>query len=206
MQELRSTEILDKEIRAEAQRKADKILKNADTECEKILSSVDERVAEAKKEKEIFYNKKLSILENDQAASIPLEKQRFEVSFIQDSLAKQMNEYLSSLSEEKRIDLILNQFNLELLKDKKLNAFVYGFDLNFTKKVLTEKFGSNLLNCEKTEFGKIVTEEDCSLENKAGIILESEDKQYRCRLSLSEVVNNLFNKYRAELSDALFSL
>lgn len=205
MQELRSTEILDKEIRAEAQRKADKILKNADAECEKILSSVDERVAEAKKEKELFYEKKLSILENDQAASIPLEKQRFEVSFIQDSLAKQMNEYLASLSEEKRIDLILNQFNLELLKDKKLNAFVYGFDLGFAKKVLDKKFGSNLLKCEKTEFGKIVTEEDCSLENKAGIILESEDKLYRCRLSLSEVVNNLFNKYRAELSDALFN-
>jgi len=205
MQELRSTEILDKEIRAEAQRKADKILKNADAECEKILSSVDERVAEAKKEKELFYEKKLSILENDQAASIPLEKQRFEVSFIQDSLAKQMNEYLASLSEEKRINLILNQFNLELLKDKKLNAFVYGFDLGFAKKVLDKKFGSNLLKCEKTEFGKIVTEEDCSLENKAGIILESEDKLYRCRLSLSEVVNNLFNKYRAELSDALFN-
>ena len=43
MEELRSTEILEKEIQSDARRKAEKILKNADADCEKILSSVETR-------------------------------------------------------------------------------------------------------------------------------------------------------------------
>lgn len=205
MQELRSTEILDKEIHADAQKKADKILKNADFECQKILSSVEERVKEAEEEKKSFYAKKISALEKDQAASIPLEKQRFEVSFIQSELSKRMNEYLASLSEEKRMELIFNQFDSKLFDALKFNVFVYGFDVEASKQYLSKKFGSRLLTCEKTEFGKIIAEEDCNLEKKEGFIIESEDKQIRCRLSLSEVVGNVFNKYRAELADALFN-
>ena len=34
MQELRSTEILDKEIQTDARKKADKLLKKADADCE----------------------------------------------------------------------------------------------------------------------------------------------------------------------------
>lgn len=205
MQELRSTEILDKEIHADAQKKADKILKNADIECQKILSSVEERVKEAENEKKLFYSKKISALENDQAASIPLEKERFEVSFIQSQLSKCMNEYLASLSEEKRMEIIFSQFDTSLFEKLKFNVFVYGFDLKEAKKYLSKKLGSNLLSCEKTEFGKIVAEEDSGLEKKEGFIIESEDRQIRCRLSLSEVVGNVFNKYRAELADALFN-
>ena len=41
MQELRSTEILDNEIRAEARRKAENVLKRADEECAQILAGVD---------------------------------------------------------------------------------------------------------------------------------------------------------------------
>ena len=52
MEELRSTEILDKEIEADARKKADKILKNADSEAEKILADVETRVKEAKEQKE----------------------------------------------------------------------------------------------------------------------------------------------------------
>lgn len=205
MQELRSTEILDKEIHADAQKKAEKILKNADLECGKILASVEERIKEAEKDKKLFYEKKISALEMDQAASIPLEKARFEVSFVQDQLSEKINEYLEALSDEKKMDLIFGQFDANLFEQKNFNAFIYGFDFETAKKYLGKKLGKYLINCEKTEFGKIITEDEFSLKNNAGIILESDDKMYRCRLTLSEVVTNLFNKYRAELADALFN-
>ena len=41
MEELRSTEILDKEIREDARRKANRILNNCVLECEKILEDVN---------------------------------------------------------------------------------------------------------------------------------------------------------------------
>lgn len=207
MQELRSTEILDKEIHADAVKKAEKILKKADEDCESILQSIDVNIAKAAAEKDDFYNKKIAAFEKDQNASIPLEKQRFEVSFIQESISKKINDYLKSLSEEKRISLVLKQIDsdFEFIKDKKLNAFVYGFDLKKIEKELSAKFGKSLAKCEKTEFGKISIEDEL-VELREGIILESEDKAFRCRLTLSEVIVQLLDKNRGALSAALFGV
>ncbi len=205
MNELRSTEILDKEIHDDAVKKAEKILQRADSECEKILASVDAGIQKASADKDEFYAKKLEAFEKDQTASIPLEKERFEVSFIQSEICKNINEYLNTLGEEKRIELVLKQFDFssEAVKDKKIRAYVYGFDVEKIKKVLTEKFGKNLTSCEKTEFGKISIEPEI-LEKPEGIILETEDKSLRLRLTLSEVISNLLDKYRGTLSEALF--
>ncbi len=50
MEELRSTEILDKEIRSDARKKAERILSKAEVDCQMILAEVDDRVENAKKE------------------------------------------------------------------------------------------------------------------------------------------------------------
>ena len=41
MQELRSTDILDKEIQADARKKAERMLQKTDRECEQLLASVE---------------------------------------------------------------------------------------------------------------------------------------------------------------------
>ena len=60
------------------------------------------------------------------------------------------------------------------------------------------------MKCEETKFGKIVLEDDYDLEKPEGILLESEDKSFRVRLTLSEIIGQLLDKNREELSDALF--
>jgi len=202
MQELRSTDILDKEIQADARKKAEKILKKAESDCAEILASVDVNIANAKAEKENFFASKLEAYEKDQKASIPLEKQRFEVSFTQNAILSKINKYLSSLSEEDCIKLASKNFDFNT--ERKLNAYVYGFKLETAKKYLEKNLGKNLLGCQETIFRKIVLEEDFGLDTPKGIILESEDKLYRCRMTLSEVIGQLLDTYRAELSDALF--
>ena len=47
-------------------------------------------------------------------------------------------------------------------------------------------------------------EDEIGLTLKEGIIIISEDNNYKCRLTLSEVVNHLLDKYRKELYNALF--
>jgi len=202
MQELRSTDILDKEILTDARKKAEKILKKADQDSAELLAKVEEDIASAKVQKEDFFNKKLDAYEKDQKNSIPLEKQRFEVSFIQSAVEAEINAYLSSLTEEKRLEIATKNF--DFAKDVKFNAYVYGFDLAEAKKFLTKKLGKNLLSCEETVFRKIVLEDECGLSKPEGIILESEDKSYRTRLTLSEVCGRLLNVNRIELADALF--
>lgn len=202
MQELRSSEILDKEIHSDAVRKTEKILKKADADCEAIVNSIEAAVQKDEADKAEFLAKKKAAFEKDQNASIPLEKERFLVSFVQKKIIQGINNYLEKLDEAKRIELVCKNFDFNI--EKNVNAYVYGFNMDNAKKVLTKKLGKKLLSCNETQFGKILLEDDCGLNKPEGIILESEDKSFRCRLTLSQVIDFLMDKNRAELSAALF--
>lgn len=202
MQELRSTDILDKEILADANKKAEKLLKKTDAECESLLNSLPEAIEKIKAEKQDFYSKKLESYENNQKASLPLEKQRFEVSFIQSAIQKNINKYFASLTDAKKMDIVCNKIALD--GSKKVNAFVYGFNLDEAKSFLSKKLGKNLLKCSETIINKIVPEESFGLENPQGIILEEENKEFRVRLTLSAIIENVIDNNRQELADALF--
>ena len=202
MQELRSTDILDKEIQADARKKAERMLAKADRECEQLVSSVDADIEKAVEDKKLFFEKKLAAYEKDRQAVVPLEKERFKVSFIQSAVIQNINKYLGGLSEEKRLALVARDFNFNT--DRKLNAYVYGFSLSGAKKFLTDKLGSKLLSVSETKFGAAILEDEIGLDKPQGIILESEAKDFRCLLTLSEVIEKLLDTNRAELSDTLF--
>ena len=204
MQELRSTEILDNEIRAEARRKAEKVLKRAEEECAQILAGVDKRIEEACAEKNEFYSKKLAAFEKDVTASVPLEKQRMSVSFVQKELIKAVNKYLEKLDEEKRLEMVLNSCDKAVFKDREFNAYVYGFDKDKAGNKLQSVLGIKPLSVNQTEFNRTIIEDDIGLEKNEGIILEATDKSMRCRLTLSQIVAGIMDKYRAQLTQALF--
>lgn len=206
MEELRSTEILDKEIEADARKRAESILRRTEEECKDILGSVKGRVESVKKERTEFYNKKTEAFENDQKNSIPLEKERFLVAYVQKAFSENINEYLGSMTQEKRIELVINRSKngIEILKDKKVNAYVYGFELAAAKKALEKVFGKNLVSCNKTEFNKLIVEDDLSLNYLEGIIVEAEDLTVRIRMTMSEIFSQIEDEHREELFNALF--
>ena len=202
MQELRSTDILDKEIQADARKKAERMLAKADSDCAKLLASVDTDIEKAAEEKQEFFAHKLDAFEKDRMAVVPLEKERFKVSFIQNAVIQNINKYLEALTEEKRLTLVSRDFDFNT--DRRLNAYVYGFSVSAAKKFLSSKLGDKLLSCTETKFGAVALEDEIGLANPQGIILESEDKNFRCRLTLSEVIEKLLDTNRAELSATLF--
>lgn len=204
MEELRSAEILDKEIQDDARKKAEKILRNADSQCDQILAQVESRLEEAKKEKEIYFNQKADQVKKDLDSSMPLEKSRFLVSYISSSIAKGINEYLKTLSSEKRFELavsLLNQFS-NLVSDRTFDAAVYGFDPAYVKSTLSSKVKIN--SCSSVEFAKSGSEAVDGIEIHEGVILLSEDKSVKIRLTLEEVITELIDKYRKELAVTLF--
>lgn len=202
MQELRSTDILDKEIQADARKKAERMLAKADRDCEQLLASVNSDIEKATEEKQQFFAHKLEAFEKDRQAVVPLEKERFKVSFIQNAVIQNINKYLEELSEEKRLELVARNFAFNT--DYRFNAYVYGFSADSAKKFLSSKLGDKLLSCSETKFGSTVLEDEIGLSKPQGIILESEDKNFRCRLTLSEVIEKLLDSNRAELSATLF--
>lgn len=206
MEELRSTEILDKEIQVSARKKAERILAKADEDCKALENSVEERVAKAKTEVEALFANKLNAIKKDSEASIPLEKQRLLVSFVQSEIVSHINEYLASLSEEKRIELVLKNaadILARLEDDAKVDAFIYGFDSKKAEKALKKLLGTKLSKVEETVYGKAALEESV-IDLKEGIILVTEDSKLKARFTLCEVVNAVLDKYREEMKDALF--
>jgi len=203
MEELRSTEILDKEIHADARRRAEEILKNADEECKAILDSLEEKVASAKKEKEEFYARKLSDFEGELNAAGPLERLRYEVQETNACVTKQLNAFLKSLSAEERLELVLQKLSEKVSSagDKKLKAYVYGFDVKKVEALLSKKLKNQLASVQKTEFGRFVIEEPLGIEIQEGIILESEDRLFRCRLTLCQIISELLDNYREALKN-----
>lgn len=214
MQELRSTEILDKEILNDAAKKAENIRKKTEDDVSQIIASVDDDVAAAEKDKEVYYSEKLLAFKKDKDAAAPLEKQRMKVSFIQTSMMSKINSYLSSLTEKKRLELVLSLLPSDYIirvveeseTENKLTAYIYGFDFNAAKTAINKEYKKVISGYKQVDFGEIVPEETYSLEkeNLKGIILESEDKNYRYRLTISEALGSVLDKDRAELAEALF--
>ncbi len=204
MEELRSTEILDKEIQSDARKKAERLLSKADIDCQMILAEVDERVEKAKKEISDKNEQKAASYEKQQNAALPLEKERFLVGFIQSAINKATDEFLEKMSEEQRLLLVLKPLekNSELFKSKKFDVSFYGFNENLVKKTLDKKL--DVESYSKTEFNKIIVEDDCGIEKKEGVIVESLDKSIRCRFTLSEIISEAQYEHRAELCNALF--
>ena len=205
MEELRSTEVLDKEIETDARKKAERILAKADSDGKALVADVAHRIEKFTEEKTAEYQKKTESYQADRDAVVPLEKERFLVSFMESAIIKAIDSYLEALGEEKRIALAVRRWNAykAVVASQKVNALVFGFDAARAEAAL-KKAGVPLVSCTSVAYEKSGDEGIDGLTFKEGIILETEDKMIRCRLTLSQIVGELETEHRAELAKALF--
>lgn len=207
MEELRSTEILDKEIQEDARKKAEKIIILSKEESQKIIDSVDDKINNTRKEKEQIYAEKKARFEKDSGASLPLEKQRYVVSFEEQAVTTAIQNYLTSLSKDKR-ELLLKNLLIKyklLLADKKVTIVCSGFEcsviLSLVSSVLDKK---NIISCEKMSNAQ---ENLLSNDGKNfidGFVIETEDHKIKCRITLAEIVDDIKDQYSFELANTLF--
>ena len=199
MEELRSTDVLDREIRADSEKKASEILSRAEENAKSILSEVQERILKAKEEVDAA-KKRLGVLEKNLNASLPLEKQRYLVSFINDSIVDAMKNHIENLDSSKKEQLIENLAKKAkaVTGDAKVTAIATG---NMTKasaeKILKNVYGTSCLKVEENH-----KHDDDLL--AYGIILSTEDRKITCRLTLEEKTNEILSQKREQLALALF--
>lgn len=209
MKELKSTDLLDQQIHLEAVKKIQDILKNADEECEKISSSVNEQIQIAKKQKEEFYKKKLEDEQKKLEAKYPLERQRLKLSYMENRLIEGINNYLETLKEEQRLSIVLKKLENDeevkaLIAQKDFNAYIYGFDFEKAKSEIEKLLGKKLKKVEKTEYDKMIIEEELALQKQQGLILEAVDNSVRFRLTLNCVISSMLDEKRNQLTTSLF--
>ncbi|MCQ2241274.1 V-type ATP synthase subunit E family protein [Treponema sp.] len=200
MEELRSTDVLDREIRADSEKKAAEILARAEENAKTILGEVQERILKAKEEVDAASKKRLGVLEKNLGASLPLEKQRYLVSFINDSIVEAMKTYFVNLDSSKKEQLIENLAKnaKAVTGDANVTALATG---NMTKacaeKILKNVYGSACIKVEENH-----KHDDDLL--AYGIILSTEDGKITCRLTLEEKTNEILSQKREQLALALF--
>ncbi len=206
MEELRSTQALDNEIIADAKKKSERILKNAEETCASLLSDVEGRVQEALRQAQQTQDALLAAFRKNTEASLPLEKERYLVSFVDGAILKALNGYFQKAGVQKRLDVIESMVKRvkPILGDMKVCASVVGFPLESAKKMLESSLGVQLASVE--EYHKTGLEEDVlpGFDFEDGVILVTEDSSIKCRLTLKEKVKEILDDKKMELADSLF--
>lgn len=204
MQELRSSEILDQQIKADCEKRAATILSNADVQSKKILDEVDGMIDDARKELEKASRDRIEFFKKNLESSVLLEKQRILVDYIYNSVMDAMNAYLENMGQEKRLSLVVSMLapSKELLKDKSVEAVVFGFEIADAEKVL-----KSMVNVKSSSKGNIILLEDegvRGLKFREGIILKSDDGKITLRLTLDEKIKEILADNTQQLAVALF--
>lgn len=199
MEELRSTEILDKEIREDARRKANRILNNGLLECEKILEDVNIKFEEDAAKKRAEYEEKINSYKINKEASIPLEKQRFLIDFENNSIDIAINQYLEKLSTEENLNIIkdlVTKYSFAL-SEKKVNVEYQGFSKEDITKILNDVLS-------KEKIISVTEKENKNYESFRGCIITSEDLSIKCRATIEEKIAEIKEQYSEELALSLF--
>lgn len=209
MEELRSTDILDREIEADAQKKAQKILKSADEECKKIIDEVASRIETESKAKKDFFENKLNSFKRNMEAAIPLEKERFLADFYASQTGKAITSFIKDLDEEKKIQLLEKRLLelKEILKGKKLNAEVYGISSSKVSGLLEKSLkGENcsIISVKETSFELSGETATPFIDVHFGVILKSEDNFLKCTVSCDSILSDFIDKNSLELAKVLF--
>ncbi len=200
MEELRSLEVLDQEIRTDSMKKAEKILSDAQQMALDIENSLSDRLQKAMEDAKKASDHIVSDYRENINASIPLEKQRYLVSYIDGEIRKAIDSYVLSMKTEVKHELLKNlvaRIKPVVGERKFVYETVGSLDLSDADRIVGNVFDSGCFSGKKGY---------CRAENSLsyGIIVRTDDSKIICRLTLEEKVNEILHENRESLALALF--
>jgi hypothetical protein len=115
MEELQSTEALDREILEDARKKAFKILKTADESVASSKAAWDRKLAKTLDEAGKSYRQREEQGKKEIMARLPMDKRRIRSEKIEAFLDKAMGDFLSSLTREEILSILEQELRRRLL-------------------------------------------------------------------------------------------
>jgi vacuolar-type H+-ATPase subunit E/Vma4 len=112
MEELKSTDLLDKEILEDARKKANRILRQADETIASKADSWEKKTQKALDEVRRKYDERISQQKNEIMARLPLDKRRIRSDYVEITLQSAAASYLNSLSRETLLSLVERELSL----------------------------------------------------------------------------------------------
>jgi V/A-type H+-transporting ATPase subunit E len=209
MKELRSTEILDKEIEYDARKRAEKILENADEEAKKIIAGVTDKVKENLEERRSDLDAAHLHFVRDQEAVLPLDQIRYLAAFEDKAVIKALDSYLHGLSPEKKETIVAEQLAAyrPLLEGKQVTVECFGVNEKNAAKLVEKNSGARVTDCTVVDDKTLAVHLPPAREGitlRAGVVVETVDKTVRCRATLDEKVDSIMETCNYELAVTLF--
>jgi V/A-type H+-transporting ATPase subunit E len=202
MEELRSTEILDQEIREDARRKAEKILKDAERDCAAIASEASVRIAELRAAKESETKTRVESYRRDAESRLPLDKERRLVSFIDSSVNAALEEWFRGIGPERRLALygaLLARYR-PTLDEKRVRVSCSGYATDAARSIVEGTLGKGSI----LSVAELDGPEAARVRLSDGLLVEAEDRSLSFRATREELTRSILEDRRQELAEALF--
>lgn len=207
MEELRSTETLDREIRDDARRKAEKILKDADAECASIAAAVASRIAVTRAEKEKLAAENFAHYQSDAQSRLPLEKERLVASFIDSSVRAALDAWFEGISAERRLGLyesLLVRYKA-VLADKRVTVSCIGHSIESVGALVARTLVPGVATAGDAMRVVLLEGAEASRAGFSdGFVIETEDRAVLCRATREELSRGILEDWRQELAESLF--
>lgn len=201
MEELRSTEILDREIHEDARRRAEKILKAAESDCQEIELKAAAEFEKTTASKKAECEKILSSYKRDCDAAVPLEKQRQLITFIDNSVREALDGWFAAADAKKKLAALrrlLERYSA-VLTGKRFDVLSKGFSKKDISALALSVLGKDA-ELSVTELGDA---EAGMLNVSEGFAVRTEDGSVFCRVTCDELKNELLQNHREELAGKL---
>jgi vacuolar-type H+-ATPase subunit E/Vma4 len=201
MEELQSTEILEREILEDARKKAVRILKSADDTIRAKTAEWEKKAAAAIDELEKKNEGQKELTAEKIMARLPVDKLRAKVEKIESLLRSAVESWYNDLSRQRILDLLSRELSKrlavceEIPVSSKKNVYYSGLDRREAETVLKSVKGISV----KDWLGNIA--EVSSAHHYPSVTLETEN--VRVIASISKSVDFLLQEKREELVEAL---
>ena len=151
MEELRSTEVLDREILEDARKKAFKILKTADDTVEAQTKRAEKKTQKALNEIRKTYERRTQKVQEEILARLPLDKRRLRSEIAEHFLNEAMNDFLKNLERRDLLSILEKELqkllaaceDFEKLTEEKIRITYFAMDEAEAKTMLQKLFNRN---------------------------------------------------------------
>jgi V/A-type H+-transporting ATPase subunit E len=195
MEEIVTTEPLEKEILSDARKKAERILKDSGAEAESARRSGQERTQKALEALASDYGSKAKRYRDESLARLPLEKARIKAAHVDALLERAMGAYLASIGGAERDKLLLDLLSrgASLVGASPVSVRYCGLGRAEAEALVSRAF-------PKSHIASI--SEDASL-GSAGLVAATEDGSLCARATLDLIGERLLDEDRGELAKTL---
>lgn len=206
MEVLKTSDELEKQILEDARKKASRILESTEKECAQIRLEWEKKLQDDARRMEEDNTRRIAALKQELAATLPLDRMRERLSYIEKTLIGKLKECFEGLTaiETAEVFSVLIRRVASIFSGKRITAYVGGIADSEAIKMLTACIPSAVvIGIRPLAEAAAMGTGEVILPVARGLVLESEDKRILYRGTFNELARLLLEEHRDALVESL---